>query len=139
MNSIEPIASVINLNLSLIPLVTDYLSGASMDECAAKFNIDVVQVSEFLDRREVKRYISNELKSSGYASRKKRLDVLSRIVDQKLDDAEENELPLSNKDIIEVMKLLREENNDLEKLSGNLEEDTGKAAYINIINSLRVD
>ena len=132
-------SSVIALDLSLIPLVHSYLSGASLDQCALDFNLSSTQVSEFLDRREVKRYITNQLKNSGYIAKKRRIDLLTRIVDQKLEQSEENDLPLSNKDLLEVLKVLREEEMDLHKLAGDVEEDSGKAQYIQIINQLKSD
>ncbi len=129
----------IALDLSLIPLVHDYLAGNSLANCALKYNIAETEVSEFLSRQEVKRFISAQMANTGYAAKKKRIDLLSKIVDEKINLAEENDLPTSNKDIIEVLKLLREEENDLHKLSGDLDENTGKAQYIQIINSLKSD
>ena len=130
--------ALVSLDLSLIPLVHDYLSGKTLEQCAVIYALDIAQVSEFLNRREVKQFISAQLKNSGYVNKKRRIDLLARIVDQKIELADDNELPLSNKDLIEVLKLLREEENDLNK--GSIEDiDTGKTAYINIINQLRMD
>ncbi len=139
MENLTQTNTAIALDLSLIPLVHDYLSGASVDSCALKYNLDISSVNDFLSRSEVKRYISNQLRTEGYASRQKRLKILSNIVDDKLESAKENDIPVSNKDIIEVLKLLREEDNDLAKLAGDLDEQGGKQAYIQIINQLKMD
>ena len=129
----------INLDISLIPLVHEYLQGATLAQCALDFNISEVQVSEFLNRREVKQYISNQLKNSGYAAKQRRIELLSDIVDEKREFAKENDMPTSSKDILEVLRALRDEENDLHKLAGDMEQDSGKAQYIQIINSLKAD
>jgi len=138
-NSIVNVNPTLNLDISLIPLVHDYLNGASLDQCAVKFNMPAIQVSEFLDRKEVKRYISNQLVNSGYTAKKRRLDLLTRIVDQKIELAEDAEIPLSNKDLLEVLKALREEENDIRRTNSDTEEDSGRQTYINIINQLKSD
>ena len=139
MNDLATKNEIINLDISLIPLVHDYLSGISLDDCALKYSLDSAQVSEFLNRREVKSYISNRLKNTGYVGKQRRIELLSRIVEEKLEFAAENELPSSNKDLLEVLKLLREEENDLHKQNGEVVEENGKAAYVQIINTLRAD
>jgi len=128
----------IALPVQLIPLVGDYLSGASMDNLATKYNLSISEVSDFLNRKEVRQYIKTELANYKYTSRKRRIDLLSRIVDEQIEFAEENEMPLSKKDIVEILKLLREENKDIENL-GVVEDqgDNAKNQYINIINQLK--
>ena len=141
MNSIcvNPTNGSIALDLSLIPLVHAYLSGVSLDQCALDFNLNIEQVNDFLNRKEVKSFISTQLANQGYASKAKRIALLSEIVDEKLELAKENELPKSNKDLLEILKVLREEENDLHKLKGDLPDETGKSQYINIINTLKAD
>ncbi len=125
----------IKLDTSLIPLVHDYLNAATMDELAFKYNLQEHQVSEFLDRKEVRSYIKNTLINSGYVNKQKRIALLTRIVDEKIAFSEENEVPLSKKDIIEVLKLMKDEEELLIKNEEMASE--GQNVYVNILNELR--
>ena len=127
----------ISLPVQFIPLVYEYINGESIDSLATKYNMEVTRISEFLNRREVKTFINTKLKNYKYLSLQKRIDLLSRAVDEKVAFAEENELPITNKDLVEVLKLLREEAKDLRS---ELSDDTGDEAknnYIAIINQLK--
>jgi len=127
----------ISLTAGLIPLVHDYTQGETLEILAIKYNISETEVSEFLNRKEVKQFISTSLANHGYVAKKQRIDLLNRIVEQKIQESEDNELSLSNKDLIEVLKLLKDEGKDLTVAEN--EQDSGKAQYIQIINSLKAD
>ena len=127
----------IELPMQMIEMTQDYLKGANLEKLALKYSLPVAQVSEFLGRKEVKNYISQEMSNYKMLNLRKRIDLLSRLVDEKIEFAEENELPTSNKDIVEILKLLREESKDIQ--SADVEQDTGKQAYIQIINNLKSD
>ena len=141
MNELEQTVttSAISLSAGLIPLVSDYTNGESLEVLAIKYGISEVEVSEFLNRKEVRTYIATTLQNHGYVAKKKRIDLLNRIVDQKILEAEENELSLSNKDLLDVIKLLKEEDTEITKTNQIEESDTSKGVYIQLINSLKAD
>ena len=134
---LNPSVSAISLPVQLVGLTQDYLAGSKLEALALKYNMQVDEVSEFLNRKEVKRYIATELKSYKLLNVQKRIDILSAIVDEKLEFAVDNDLPTSNKDIVEVLKLLREESRDIQV--AEVEDNSGKAQYVQIINQLKVD
>jgi len=67
----------------------------------------------------------------------KRIDLLTDAVDEKVAFAKENDLPMSNKDIVDILKLLREEAKDLSSELKENDVDDAKNTYINIINQLK--
>ena len=138
MKNLDITTDSLALPVNLVPLVQEYMSGSSVDDLALRYNMPSTTISEFLDRKEVKRFIKTELQNYKMANRKRRINLLSRIVDEKIIFAEENEMPLSNKDIIEVLKLLREESKDIENFSADEDNSANtKNTYVQIINELK--
>ncbi len=127
----------IKLDTSLIPLVHDYLDAVPIEDLAFKYNLSEAQVSEFLDRREVRNYIKNTLINTGYVNKKSRIDLLSRIIEEKIKFSEENNVPLSKKDLVDVLKLLKDEEELISKDS-DISAD-GQNIYVNILNELKAD
>ena len=126
-----------SLPVQFIPLVHEYLSGESVEDLAIKYNLESTQVTEFLNRKEVRQFIKTKLDNYKYLNVQKRIDLLSRAVEEKIAFAEENELPITNKDLLEVLKLLREESKDLQGKNDDMSGDAVKNTYVNIINSLK--
>lgn len=128
---------VMNLSAGLIPLVKEYLEGVSISDLAVRYNIAEDSISEFLNRKEVRTYISTQLNNLGWASTYKRLQLINRIIDEQLNIAEDNKIPLTAKDLVDVLKLMKEEVKEI--TTDQPEQDTSKAQYIQIINELRAD
>jgi arsenate reductase-like glutaredoxin family protein len=127
----------ISLPAQFIPLVHEYLNGESVSNLAVKYGIDEENVVEFLNRREVKQFINTKLENYKYLSVQKRVDLLTRAVEEKLTFAEDNEMPITNKDLLEILKLLREESKDLRAKNEEVSDDSVKNTYINIVNQLK--
>ena len=125
----------INLDAKLIPLVHDYLNGISLSDLAFKYNLPENQVSEFLERREVKSFIKSTLINSGYVNKKSRIELLNSIVSEKIQFSEENDVPLTKKDLLDVLKLLREEEELILKNSEEVPESQN--VYVAVLNELK--
>ena len=125
----------INLDASLIPLVHDYLNAVPIEDLAFKYNLSEKQITEFLDRKEVRSYIRNRLVNTGYVNKKSRIDLLSRIVEEKVNFSKENGVPLTKKDLLDVLKLLKDEEELLTKEKAP-DSDTGNT-YVQILNELK--
>jgi len=135
---VEPnLLETIALPVQLIPLVHEYLDGETIDDLAIKYNLEPTKISEFLNRKEVKTFINSKLKNHRYLSILKRVDLLSDAVEEKVKFAQENDMPLTNKDLLEILKLLREESKDLASQSGEIQSDEAKNTYVSIINQLK--
>jgi len=125
------------LPVQLIPVVHEYISGVSVDDLALKHGMEVTQITDFLNRKEVKTFINTRMKNYRLLNLQKRIDLLTDAVDEKVAFAKENDLPMSNKDIVDILKLLREEAKDLSSELKENDVDDAKKTYINIINQLK--
>jgi arsenate reductase-like glutaredoxin family protein len=125
------------LPVQLIPVVHEYISGVSVDDLALKHGMEVTQITDFLNRKEVKTFINTRMKNYRLLNLQKRIDLLTDAVDEKVAFAKENDLPMSNKDIVDILKLLREEAKDLSSELKENDVDDAKNTYINIINQLK--
>jgi hypothetical protein len=83
------------------------------------------QVTSIIENKEVKSYVDNVYLSQGYLNRQKRLTVINKVIDEKLQEAFESGV-YSKKDLLDWMKLL----NDMET-SARPKRDTGVAVKIN--------
>ena len=125
----------IKLDTSLIPLVHDYLNTATLEELAFKYNLTEAQVSDFLERKEVRSYIKTFLANYGYVAKKSRIGLLNKIVDEKIRFSEENDIPLTKRDLVEIIKLLQTEDEMLAKDKDLTEESQN--VYLQVINELK--
>lgn len=118
-------------------LVNDYLEGSPISQLSEKYHLPPEDISSILSRKEVKNYIAAQLANFGYLNQATRVKLLNKIVEQKLQIAEENNTPLSNKDLTEIIKLLQEE----QKLTSKNQEAPEvqinmQAEYVNLISDL---
>ena len=86
--------------------VTDaYLSCLDIEETATNLGISNEEASSFLNKKEVKRFLDTVFLETGYRNKHKLGNLLDTIIESKLEEAEETGL-YSNKDILEVIKLI---------------------------------
>jgi hypothetical protein len=91
----------------VLALANDYLAGSSVEQLAEMYSLTEDRVQALLDKRECKSYIDGVYASQGYLSRIKRLAVINRVIDNKLEEALETG-QFSKKDLLDWMKLLHE-------------------------------
>jgi len=82
------------LPVQLIPVVHEYISGVSVDDLALKHGMEVTQITDFLNRKEVKTFINTRMKNYRLLNLQKRIDLLTDAVDEKVAFAKENDLPM---------------------------------------------
>ena len=124
------------LDAKLLRLAQSYIEGTSIVDIATEFNLTTDEVLNYINSKPVAKYITASLMNSGYANPKKRIELLNKIIDQKIDLAEDNDLPLTKKDLVDVLKMLQDE----QKL--NAPQDSGDGsnsvnAYIQLIKELK--
>lgn len=111
----------------LLSIANDYLAGHSIDKISLDYNISEDRVTSVLEKREVKQYIDNVFATQGYLNRIKRINLINRVIDQKLEEAVETGV-YSKKDLLEWMKHLH----DIEQ--GMKPKGTGPAVAVQINN-----
>lgn len=127
---------IVKLDAKLVYLVQEYLNGATIPELADKYKMLESTISEFLSRKEVKSYIANMLANAGYLNPSARINLLNRMIDDKIRFAEEANVPLSNKDLTEIIKLLQEEQKMISKVDTPETTINIQSEYTNLISSL---
>lgn len=113
------------LDPTILLIANEYLSGTAIDAIAENHALTMDQVTDIIERKEVKSYIDNVYLSQGYLNRVKRLQVINHIIDKKLQEAMESDV-YSKKDLLDWFKLL----NDMENAS-RPKRDVGVAVQIN--------
>lgn len=91
----------------ILAIANDYLSGKSIDTIADEYGITPDRVTSVVEKREVKTYIDNVFATQGYLNRVRRIALINRVIDQKVQEAAETGI-YSKKDLLDWMKHLAE-------------------------------
>jgi len=81
-----------------------YLSSMNIAETAIQLHLSQDEVTSFLAKKEVKRYVDTVFMDVGYRNRFKLAGTLDTIIDKKLEELDESEMG-SNKDIADLLAL----------------------------------
>lgn len=87
-----------------IEIANAYLQLGEIAKVADYMSIPQHKVVEMLAKKEVKRYLDNVYLDLGYRNRDKIAAVMDKIIESKLEQAEETGL-YSNKDLVEIMQI----------------------------------
>jgi hypothetical protein len=91
----------------MLAIANDYLSGKSIDTISDEYDLTSDRVTSVLEQREVKAYVDSVFATQGYLNRVKRINLINRVIDQKLEEAVETGI-YSKKDLLDWMKHLQE-------------------------------
>ena len=91
----------------VLAIANDYLSGKSIETIAEEYAISSDRVTAVVEKREVKAYIDGVYATQGYLNRGKRLALINRVIDQKVEEALESGI-YSKKDLLDWVKHLNE-------------------------------
>lgn len=80
-----------------------YLETQDIKATAKRLNIDQLQVSQYLDKPEVKNYVDQVYLDTGYRNRFRLAELMDKIVERKLLELEEAEIG-SSKDILDILQ-----------------------------------
>ena len=111
-------------------VTTEYVKTLNIQETAKTLQLSAHQIVEILDKKEAKRYVDAIFLEQGYMQRTKLNDVMTQLIDQKLEEMAETGLG-SNKDILEILKFAHAMQQDHAKM--NKEEQPGQ--QVNIQNN----
>lgn len=91
----------------LLSVANDYLAGHSISTIADSYSISQDRVTAILEKRDVKSYVDRVYASQGFLNRVKRMDLINRVIEQKMADAMETG-QWSKRDLLDWLKLLNE-------------------------------
>jgi hypothetical protein len=110
-----------------LSIANDFLSGKSVSGIADDYGLPADRITAVLEKKEVKSYVDTVYATQGYLNRVKRIDLINRVIEQKMEDALETGV-LSKKDLLDWLKLL----NDME--TAVKPKQTGPAVAIQVNN-----
>lgn len=93
----------IALTPEALDIANAYLQYGSAQDTAEQLGIPEYQVVQLLERKDVKDYITGVYLDRGYRNRHKLGDVLDRMIDSKLEEAEESGI-YTSKDLLELLQ-----------------------------------
>ena len=97
-------AQAVAISPESLEIANSYLSTQNMQKTANELCIPIEQVTESLERREVKAYIDSVFLDSGFNSRFRMREVMDAIISKKLQELDEAEVG-SSKDIADLLAL----------------------------------
>ena len=112
----QPLTTVDALNKTLesppldpvmLAIANDYLSGRSVETIAEEYDLPQDRITSVIEQREVKAYIDSVFATQGYLNRVKRINLINRVIDQKIEEAVETGI-YSKRDLLDWMKHLQE-------------------------------
>ena len=113
---IQPTTTVEALNKTLetppldpvvLAIANDYLAGHDLTKLSEEYGITEDRVTSVIEKKEVKSYIDSVFATQGYLNRIKRINLINRVIDQKIEEAMETGI-YSKKDLLDWMKHLQE-------------------------------
>ncbi len=91
----------------LLRVANDHLAGDDVVTIATRYGVSPDRITGALDRPDVKRYIDKTFETQGYMSRHKRMQLINKVIDNKLEEAAETGL-YTKKDLLDWVKLVNE-------------------------------
>ena len=113
---VQPLTTVDALNKSLdappldpvlLSIANDYLAGHDVSKLSEEYGISEDRVTAVVEKKEVKNYIDSVFATQGYLNRIKRINLINRVIDQKMEEAMETGI-YSKKDLLDWMKHLQD-------------------------------
>jgi len=129
-----------NLGIKLSPealtIVNTYLEYNDVSSTSNKLGIPREKVIQYINKKEVKRYIDTVFLEQGYLNRGKIADAMTRVIEHKLEELEEAELG-SNKDIADLLALMHKMRMDELKVIQAEEKTTPITNQTNVQNNIQ--
>lgn len=106
---------IVVLSPESLDIANAYLQYGSAKDTAEQLQIPEHKVIEFLERKDVRDYITGVYLDRGYRNRNKIGDVIDKMIEAKLEEALESGI-YSNKDLLEILKFAQQVRMDEMKL-----------------------
>ena len=97
-------AEIIQISPEALEVANCYLQVQNVHKVSETLNLPIEQVTEVLDRREVKAYLDNVFFDLGFNNRHKMREAMDMIIQRKFQELDEAGIG-SNKDIVEILAL----------------------------------
>jgi len=91
----------------LLGVANEYLKNTSINDIADQFATTTDVIVKVLDKKDVKSYIEGVYLTQGYMDRFKRMDIINKVINQKLEEALMTDT-YSKKDLHDWLKLINQ-------------------------------
>lgn len=119
---------MLKINPDALEVANSYLSTLSIEETSKQLEITPEAVNQYIQQPAVKSYIDNIFLEQGYRNRFKLGALLDKIIDSKLEEAEETGV-YTSKDLLEVIKVVQTMQKD-----NTQSQDIGKQTNVQVNN-----
>ena len=109
-----------------IEIANTYLQVGDVGTVSAGLGIPKDQVVDYLNKREVKKYIDSVYLDAGYRNKFKQAEVLDTLIDKKLEEVEETEM-YTTKDLADLVQMAHKMRMDEIKAQTELEKASAGA------------
>lgn len=120
-----------NMSPEALVVANEYLQTNDVGATAIKLNMPSNKVTQYLNKREVKRYIDTIFLEQGYFNRGKIAQAMTDIIEKKLEELEEAEMS-STKDIADLLQMAHKMRMD--EIKAIQTEDKGNTTIKNQTN-----
>jgi len=133
-----------------LEIANTYLEQGSIPAVCAKLGVSENEVSEILNKREIKQYIDTVFLDTGYRNRWKISETLDMLIEKKLEEADETEI-YTNKDMADLLQMAHKMRIEELKAQTEMENEEKKLVkmkkilkdkvlkYIKILNITKFD
>jgi len=104
-----------------IEIANTYLEVGDVNAVSSGLGIPKDQVVEYLNKREIKKYIDSVYLDAGYRNKFKLASVLDTLIDKKIQEVEETEM-YTNKDLADLLQMAHKMRMDEIKAQAELEK-----------------
>ena len=104
-----------------LEIANTYLEQGSIPAVCAKLGVSENEVTEILNKREIKQYIDTVFLDTGYRNRFKISETLDMLIEKKLEESEETEI-YTNKDMADLLQMAHKMRIDELKAQTDLEK-----------------
>lgn len=102
---------LVKISPEALEVANTYLVTGSLQETATQLGVPQDQVAQLIATREAKAYIDQVYLDQGYRNRSRLAGLLDRIIESKLEEAEETGI-YSDKDLVDIIKLVHQMRQD---------------------------
>jgi hypothetical protein len=110
-----------------LEIANSYLEHGSIPAVASKLRVSQNEVSEILNKREIKQYIDTVFLDTGYRNRFKLSETLDMLIEKKLEESEETQI-YTNKDMADLIQLAHKMR--MEEIKAQTEMEKAKAMTV---------
>ena len=110
-----------------LEIANSYLEHGSIPAVASKLRVSQHEVTDILNKREIKQYIDAVYLDTGYRNRFKLAETLDMLIEKKLEESEETQM-YTNKDMADLVQMAHKMR--MEEIKAQTEMEKAKAQTV---------